>query len=106
MKIKKINYSISQEERETLLRYDYLDQCWYVETSVPTHITKFKKQGWEIVSQTVNENGNVQVVEFKCNNPSSVTIGKAEKKKRELTEEQRQKTIERLQKARNKKSSC
>ena len=106
MKIKKINYTISQEENETLLRYDYIDQCWYVETSVPTHITKFKKQGWEIVSQTVNENGNVQVVEFKCNNPSSITIGKAEKKKRELTEEQRQKTIERLQKARNKKSSC
>lgn len=106
MKIKKINYTISQEERETLLRYDYLDKCWYVETSVPTHITKFKKQGWEIVSQTVNENGNVQVVEFKCDNPSSITIGQAEKKKRELTEEQRQKLTERLQKARNKKSSC
>lgn len=102
MKIKKINYTISQEERETLLRYDYLDQCWYVETSVPTHITKFKKQGWEIVSQTVNENGSVQVVEFKCDNPSSITIGKAEKKKRELTEEQRKLLAERLKKARNK----
>ena len=106
MKINKINYSISQEERETLLRYDYLDECWYVETSIPTHITKFKKQGWEMVSQTVNHLGSVQVVEFKCNNPSSITIGKAEKKKRELTEEQRQKLTERLQKARNKKSSC
>ena len=104
MKIKKINYTISQEERETLLRYDYLDQCWYVETSVPTHITKFKRQGWEIVSQTVNENGNVQVVEFKCDNPSSIIIGKAEKKK--LTEEQRKIVTERLQKARNKKSGC
>lgn len=102
MKIKKINYTISQEERETLLRYDYLEQCWFVETSVPTHITKFKKQGWEIVSQTVNENGNVQVVEFKCDNPSSITIGKAEKKKRDLTEEQRKLLAERLKKARNK----
>ena len=104
MKIKKINYTVSQEERETLLRYDYLDQCWYVETSVPTHITKFKKQGWEIVSQTVNHLGNVQVVEFKCDNPSSVIIGKAEKKK--LTEEQRKIVTERLRKARNKKSGC
>ena len=104
MKIKKINYTISQEERETLLRYDYLDQCWYVETSVPTHITKFKKQGWEIVSQTVNHLGNVQVVEFKCDNPSSIIIGKAEKKK--LTEEQRKIVTERLQKARNKKLGC
>lgn len=100
MKIKKINYTISQEERETLLRFDYLDQCWYVETSVPTHITKFKKQGWEIVLQTVNHLGNVQVAEFKCDNPSSIIIGKAEKKK--LTEEQRKIITERLQKARNK----
>ena len=102
MKIKKINYSISQEERETLLRYDYLDKCWYVETSVPTHITKFKKQGWEIVSQIVNENDNVQVVEFKCNNPSSVTIGKAEKRKRELSEEHRESLRQRMKEMRKK----
>lgn len=97
--------TLAKEERETVLRFDYLEQCWYVDTSIPKHINKFKKQGWEITSQTINENGNIQAVEFKCNNLSSITIGKAEKKKRELTEEQRQKTVERLQKARNKKSS-
>ena len=101
---KRMNGHLTAEERETLLRFDYLDQCWYVETSVPTHITKFKKQGWEIVSQTVNHLGNVQVVEFKCDNPSSIIIGKAEKKK--LTEEQRKIVTERLQKARNKKLGC
>ena len=101
---KRMNGHLTAEERETLLRFDYLDQYWYVETSVPTHITKFKKQGWEIVSQTVNHLGNVQVVEFKCDNPSSIIIGKAEKKK--LTEEQRKIVTERLQKARNKKSGC
>lgn len=103
---KRMNGHLTAEERETLLRFDYLDQCWYVETSVPTHITKFKKQGWEIVAQTLSKDGNVQAVEFKCNNPSSISIGRAEKRKRELTEEQRQKLAERLQKARNKKSSC
>lgn len=102
MKIKKINYTISQEERETLLRYDYLDQCWYVETSVPTHITKFKKQGWEIVSQTVNHLGNVQVVEFKCDNPSSITIGKAEKRKIQITEEHRESLRQRMKEMRKK----
>lgn len=101
---KRMNGHLTAEERETLLRFDYLDQCWYVETSVPTHITKFKKQGWEIVSQTLSKDGSVQAVEFKCDNPSSIIIGKTEKKK--LTEEQRQKLTERLQKARNKKSSC
>ena len=99
---KKINYSITLEEKETLLRFDYLEKCWYVETSVPTHITKFKKQGWEIISQTVNEQGVVQVVEFKCNNPSSITIGRAEKRKKEMTEEQRKILTERLKKSRNK----
>ena len=99
---KKINGSIMTEERETLCRYDYLDKCWYIDTSVPTHITKFKKQGWEIVSQTVNEQGIVQAVEFKCNNPSSISIGKAEKRKRELTEEQRKIMSERMKKLKNK----
>lgn len=101
MKIKKISYTISQEEKETVLRFDYIDQCWYVETSVPTHITKFKKQGWEIVSQTINHLGNIQVVEFKCDNPSSISINKAEKRK--LTEEQRKVVAERLKQARTKK---
>ena len=101
---KRMNGHLTAEERETLLRFDYLDQCWYVETSVPTHITKFKKQGWEIVSQTLSKDGSIQAVEFKCDNPSSITIGKAEKKK--LTEEQRKIVTERLQKARNKKSGC
>ena len=102
MKIKKINYTISQEERETLLRYDYLDKCWYVETSVPTHITKFKKQGWEIVSQTVNHLGNIQVVEFKCDNPSSITIGKAEKREMQITEEHRENLRQRMKEMRKK----
>ena len=101
---KRKNGHLTAEERETLLRFDYLDQCWYVETSVPAHITKFKKQGWEIVSQTLSKDGSIQAVEFKCDNPSSITIGKAEKKK--LTEEQRKIVTERLQKARNKKLGC
>ena len=101
---KRMNGHLTAEERETLLRFDYLDQCWYVETSVPTHITKFKKQGWEIVSQTLSKDGSIQAVEFKWDNPSSITIGKAEKKK--LTEEQRKIVTERLQKARNKKLGC
>ena len=104
MKIYKISTNITNEEKETILRYDYIDKCWYVDTSVPAHITKFTKQGWEIVSQTVNEDNVVQAVEFKCNNLSSITIGKADKKKRELTEEQRQKLAERMKKIRNQKS--
>ena len=99
---KKMNGRITTEEKETLLRFDYLEKCWYVDTSVPSHITKFKKQGWEIVSQTVNEQGDIQAVEFKCDNPTSISINKAEKRKKELTEEQRKILAERLKNSRNK----
>ena len=101
MTIKYMNGSLSREERETLLRFDYLEQYWYVDTSVPTHITKFKRQGWEVVSQTINEDGIVQAVEFRCTNPSSITIGNVKKRKRVLTEEQRQKLAERMKKMKN-----
>lgn len=102
MVTKRMNGHLTAEERETLLRFDYLDQCWYVETSVPIHITKFKKQGWEIVAQTLSKDGSVQAVEFKCNNPSSISIGKAEKRKRELTEEQRENLRQRMKEMRKK----
>lgn len=99
---KKINYNITIEEKETLLRYDYLEKCWYVESTVPSHITKFKKQGWEIISQTVNEQGVVQVAEFKCNNPTSISIRSAIKSKKNLTDEQRKKLAERMKNLKNK----
>ena len=99
---KRMNGHLTAEERETLLRFDYLDQCWYVETSVPTHITKFKKQGWEIVSQTLSKDGSIQAVEFKCDNPSSITIGKAEKRKIQITEEHRESLRQRMKEMRKK----
>ena len=99
---KRMNGHLTAEERETILRFDYLDQCWYVETSVPTHITKFKKQGWEIVSQTLSKDGSIQAVEFKCDNPSSISIGNVEKRKRELTEEQRENLRQRMKEMRKK----
>ena len=99
---KRMNGHLTAEERETLLRFDYLDQCWYVETSVPTHITKFKKQGWEIVSQTLSKDGSIQAVEFKCDNPSSISIGKAEKREIQITEEHREHLRQRMKEMRKK----
>ena len=32
------------EERETVIRYNELDNCWYFETSVRRHITKIEKR--------------------------------------------------------------
>lgn len=32
------------EERETVIRFDELDNAWYFETSVRKHITKIEKR--------------------------------------------------------------
>ncbi|WEB05487.1 hypothetical protein [Streptococcus anginosus] len=31
------------EERETVIRYDELDNCWYFESNVRRHVTKILK---------------------------------------------------------------
>lgn len=31
------------EERETIVRYDEMDNCWYFESNVRKHITKIMK---------------------------------------------------------------
>lgn len=98
MLVYKINSSLTSEERETILRYDYLEKCWYMETSISTHWNKALKQKWEVVSKTVNEDNKVQSMVFKCDNPSSISIRGAEKKKRTLTDEQKEKLRNQLKK--------
>ena len=34
-----------QEERETVVRYDELENTWYIETNVRRHISKFFEDG-------------------------------------------------------------
>ena len=99
---KRMNGHLTAEERETLLRFDYLDQCWYVETSVPTHITKFKKQGWEIVSQTLSKDGSIQAVEFKCNKQKKKKKKKKKKREIQITEEHRESLRQRMKEMRKK----
>lgn len=48
-----MKYSLHTDERETILLYNMTDGYWDVSTSVPSHMTKFKKLGWELV----NDNG-------------------------------------------------
>ncbi|MDR0317399.1 MAG: hypothetical protein LBH89_02950 [Lactococcus lactis] len=52
-------FSFSKEEKETNARFDYEDQCWYVETSVPSHMTRILKLYPEIAEVlTVTESGS------------------------------------------------
>lgn len=46
-------------ERETVIHYDELDNCWSFETSVRRHITKIEKRIdlYEILSEELDERG-------------------------------------------------
>ena len=45
-----------KEERETILNYDPITQTWHAWTNYPSHILKFRKQGWS-ETQKWSENG-------------------------------------------------
>lgn len=47
------------DERETIIRYDELENAWYFETSVRRHITKIEKRLdlYEIISEELDERG-------------------------------------------------
>ena len=42
-------YQLHNDERETILLFNLADGYWDVSTSVPAHMNKFKKLGWELV---------------------------------------------------------
>lgn len=70
----------SRDEMETIARFDYLDQRWYVWTNVQAHITKFQKQGWQM---TDCEMDGDRVVAARFEAPKQfITIGNVARKKR------------------------
>jgi len=54
----KITSKLTNEERETVLVYSSLNKTWYVDTVVPKHMNKFKKQGWKQTAEYVYEDGS------------------------------------------------
>ena len=55
----KVTTRLSIEERETVLVYDNITRRWYADTTLPKHVNKFKKQGWEQTSEYVYDDGSV-----------------------------------------------
>lgn len=79
MKIIKINTRLSIEERETVLSYDNVDKKWVMDTTVPKHANKAKKQGWTQVVEYQYQDGTVVGGQFEA--PArAITIRSAEKK--------------------------
>ena len=75
----KVGTRLSTEERETVLVYSYSDKKWYMDTTVPKHANKAKKQGWTQTDEYVYEDGTVCGGAFIAPD-RAITIRNAEKK--------------------------
>ena len=75
----KVTTRLSTEERETILVYDNIDKKWLMDTTMPKHANKAKKQGWKQTVEYVYEDGTVCGGTFEA--PArAITIRNAEKK--------------------------
>ena len=75
----KVTTRLSTEERETVLVYDNIDKVWHMDSTVPKHCNKAKKQGWVQTTEYVYDDGTVCGGAFTA--PArAITIRSAEKK--------------------------
>ena len=75
----KVTTRLSSEERETVLVYDNVDKVWRMDSTVPKHFNKAKKQQWTQTAEFVYEDGSVCGGAFEA--PArAITIRNAEKK--------------------------
>ena len=75
----RVNTRLTSEERETVLAYDNTNKRWIMDTTLPKHVNKAKKQGWVQTIEYVYEDGTVCGGVFEA--PArAVTIRNVEKK--------------------------
>lgn len=75
----KVNTRISNEERETVLIYDNINKVWHMDSTIPKHFNKAKKQGWKQTTEYVYDDGTSCGGAFEAP-PRAITIRNAEKK--------------------------
>lgn len=76
----KLSGKLTNEERETVLVYDYIDKAWIMDSSVPKHFRKALKQGWTPIRQVVYDDGTVCSMTLTAPE-RAVTIRNVDKKK-------------------------
>ncbi|MHA4906995.1 hypothetical protein ACX26K_05365 [Streptococcus constellatus] len=85
------------EERETVIRYDELENRWYFESNVRRHVTKILKA--EATFDSIEkelENNFCVYVRAKLSNLEDFSVNPFVRKKPRLTDEQKRKTVEQL----------
>lgn len=76
----KVNAKLINEERETILFYDYIDKTWTMDSTVVKHFNKALRQGWTPITQYVYDDGTVCGMVLTAPD-RAVTIRNTEKKK-------------------------
>jgi hypothetical protein len=78
------------EERETIVRYDEMDNCWYFESNVRRHVTKILKmeQAFDEIEKEF-ENDFCIYVRAKLSDLNNFSVNPFVNNKRKLSEEQR-----------------
>ncbi|MEW4354076.1 hypothetical protein AB1I63_04140 [Streptococcus pneumoniae] len=78
------------EERETVIRYDEFDNCWFFESNVRRHVTKILKMehAFDSVEKEL-ENDFCIYVRAKLSNLEDFSVNPFVKNKRKLSEEQK-----------------
>lgn len=84
------NAKLLQEEREVVLVMDDKNRTWKASCSSPTYMRKFEKQGWKCTKIEYYKDGTVctKFYEAPC---KSISIGKYERPKRVMSDEQKEK---------------
>ena len=59
MKTIKVTSRLSTEERETVIVYDNITRKWCIDTTLPKHVNRFKKQGWTQTAEYVYDDGSI-----------------------------------------------
>jgi hypothetical protein len=59
MEVKVCTSKTTTEEKESLLRYDYMTKKWVMYSVISTHYNKALQQGWTPLIQHVYEDGTV-----------------------------------------------
>ena len=75
----KVNSRLTAEERETVLVYDSVDKVWRMDSTVPKHFNKAKKQGWKQIAEFRYDDGTVCGGAFEAS-ARAITIRNTEKK--------------------------
>ena len=78
-------HRLTSQEKETIMRYDYVDKKWIMDSTISTHYNKAIRQGWIPLTEYVYEDGTIYG--YKLEAPGrAVTIRSTEKK--QLSEKQ------------------